>query len=177
MAVSTQVKNVKIGACKASFKGTDLGLTKGGCEVTITTNKHEVTVDQFGTSVVNNYITGRQIMVKVPLAETDLNKLLAVIPGATLVTDATVNTKKKLVIPHGAGISLADIAGELILHPTALADSDKSEDVVAPLASPGGDMTFSFVVDAERVYNVEFAVYPDETTGAMLILGDETAEA
>lgn len=175
MAVSTQVKNVKVGACSASYKGADLGLTKGGCEVNIVTNKHEVTVDQFGTSVVNSVITGRQVTVKVPMAETDFTKLLAVIPGATLVTDAVTSTKKKIVIPHSAGYSLADVAGELILHPTANSASNKNDDVVAPLCTPGGDITFSLTVDGERVYNIEFTVYPDESTGTMLILGDKTA--
>lgn len=175
MPASTQTKNVKIGACKATYKGTDLGLTKGGVEVTITTNKHEVMVDQFGTTVLNSVITGRAMTVKVPLAETDFNKMLAVMPGAAVVSVVGPPAKKKLTIPHGAGISLADIAGKLTLHPTANAAGDVSDDVVFPLAAPGGDMSFTFSVDNERVYAVEFTIFPDETTGLMGIFGDETA--
>lgn len=172
MPISTQTSNVKLGACTATYKGTALGLTKGGVEVTITTNKHEVMVDQFGTTKVNSIITGRAVTVKVPLAETDFNKLLAVMPGAVVVTGGG---KTKLTIPHGAGTSLANLAGKLTLHPTIMAPGVVSDDAVFPLAAPGGDMTFSYTVDAERIYNVEFTVFPDETTGLMLILGDETA--
>lgn len=176
MAINTQVQNVKLGACDVEFDAVDLGLTKGGVEVTITTNKHEVTVDQFGQSVVNDIIMGRVGTVKVPMAESDLEKLVAVIPGATLVTDGTTPTKKKLNIPTGAGISLYDSAAKLVLHPTANASGNKADDVTIPLAAPAGTMTFAFAVDQERVYNVEFTMYPD-ADGLMVIFGDESAVA
>lgn len=176
MPINTQVQNVKLGACDVTFNSIPLGLTKGGVEVNITTNKHPVNVDQFGQSVVNDILMGRTATITVPMAETDLTKLAAVIPGAVLVTDKTVSTKKKLQIPSGTGISLYDTAAKLTLHPTANAVNNKNDDVVAPLASPGGNITFAFQVDQERVYNVEFTVYPD-AAGLLLILGDEAASA
>lgn len=176
MAINAQVQNVRLGACNVEFDGVDLGLTKGGVEVTLTTNKHEVTVDQFGSTIVNDIIMGRVGTVKVPMVETDLAKLLAVFPGATLVTDATTPTKKKLNIPTGAGISLVDTAAKLVLHPYALAENDKSEDFIVPLASPNASMSFTFSHDQERIYTVEFSMYPD-ADGLLVIFGDETAAA
>ena len=50
-------------------------------------------------------------------------------------------------------------------------DTDKSEDVTVPLASPAGDLTFSYQVENERVYAIEFRMYPDEETGLLAVLG------
>lgn len=174
---TAQVQNVKLGACNVNYKTTDLGLTKGGVAVTISTQQKAINVDQFGQTVVNDYIMGRTGTVKVPMAESDLAKLQAVIPGATLVTDSVTPTKKKLVIPNATGTSLLAIAGPLILHPTSLADADMSEDVTIPLAAPTGNVTFDFQAENERVYQVEFTMYPDVATGLMLTIGDPSAAA
>jgi hypothetical protein len=176
MPANTQVQNVKLGACDVNYDSVDLGLTKGGVQVNITTTKHEVKVDQFGETIANDIIMGRQGTVTVPMAETDLTKLAKVIPGATLVTDTTTPTKKKLLIPTGAGISLMDTAAKLVLHPTANDVANKADDVTVPLAGVSGDIQFAFQVDQERVYNVTFTMYPDED-GLLLIFGDETAVA
>jgi len=85
--MASKTENVKLGVCKITFGGVDLGYTKGGVEVDVTTNTHAVTVDQFGESVVNEYITKRDIKIKAPLAETTLDNLVTVMPGATLISD------------------------------------------------------------------------------------------
>lgn len=176
MAINPQVQNVKLGACTVKYGGVDLGLTKGGVEVTITTNTHEVKVDQFGDTVVNDYVMGRIGQVTVPMAETDLQKLQAVIPGATLVTDENDAEKKKLLIPTGAGLSLYELADELVLHPKANAADNKADDVVIPLAAPAGNIQFAFQVENERVYSITFTMYPD-ADGLLCIFGDPDAEA
>lgn len=176
MPANTQVQNVKLGACNVTYNSVNLGLTKGGVQVAITTSKYEMKVDQFGETIVNDIITGRQGSVTVPMAETDLTKLVAVIPGATLITDATTPSKKRLNIPTGAGISLMDAAAKLVLHPTANASGNKADDVIVPLAGVSGNVQFAFQVDQERVYNVEFTMYPD-ANGLLVVFGDETATA
>lgn len=172
MPVNAQVQKVKLGPCEISFGGTDLGLTKGGVQVSVTTNTHDVTVDQFGQTAVNSFITGRTGTVTVPMAETDLDKLLAVIPGAVKVTGSG---KTKLEIPTSVGMSLLDFAKELVLHPKANG-ANVADDVVVPLASPAGTMQFAFEAENERVYNVEFTMYPDED-GLLFLFGDKTATA
>ena len=176
-ATLQQVQNVRLGACNVTYGTTDLGLTKGGVNVTITTQQKTITVDQFGQTIVNDFILGRTGTVKVPMAESDLVKLQAVIPGSTLVTDHTTPTKKKLLIPSAAGMSLLDTALTLTLHPTANAPTDKSVDVTVFLASPGGNISFDFQAENERIYQVEFTMYPDPATGLMLTVGDPSASA
>lgn len=88
----SDTKNVKIGVCRAYFDGSDLGYTKGGVEVSVATETHPVNVDQFGKTSINEYIMGRNVKVKVPMAETTLDNLVRTMPGATLVTDGAQAT-------------------------------------------------------------------------------------
>lgn len=85
MASST--KNVKLGVCKIYFGGMDLGFTQGGVEVSVSTETHKVEIDQFGKTSINELIMGRDVKVKVPLAETTIRNLVETMPGATLVSD------------------------------------------------------------------------------------------
>jgi hypothetical protein len=175
--MASDVKNVKLGPCGVIWGTDDLGYTKGGVEVEISTAKKKVNVDQFGETEVDEYITGRMVRVKVPMAETDLAKLALVLPYSEIVTDGTDNTKKKIVVSSSVGKSLRDLAAKLVLHPTANAADDKNDDFVLPLASPAGDMQFAYKVDDERVYMIEFVGYVDHETGVLFVMGDEDAEA
>lgn len=78
-------ENVKLGVCRVKLGGVDLGYTKGGVTVEVTTNTYPVTVDQFGESEINEYIMKRSVKVSVPLAETTLENLVNIMPGATLI--------------------------------------------------------------------------------------------
>jgi hypothetical protein len=173
----SDVANVKLGPCTVTWGATDLGYTKGGVEIELTTSKKKVMVDQFGDTEVNEYITGRTVLVRVPLAETDLDILASVLPGATLVTDGTTPTKKKININSSTGVSLRDLAASLKLHPFAQPASYTTEDVIIPLASPSGDISFAFRANEERIYAVEFVGYVENATGLLFILGDSTAAA
>jgi hypothetical protein len=85
--MASNTNNVKLGVCKVYFDNVDLGYTKGGVEVSVTTDTHKVTIDQFGKTPINEYIEGRQVSVKAMLAETTLRNLLKLMPGSVLVTD------------------------------------------------------------------------------------------
>lgn len=85
----SDTKNVKLGVCELLYGGIDLGLTKGGVEVSVTTETHKVEVDQFGKTPINELIMGRSVVVKAPLAETTLENAVRVLPGATLVDSGT----------------------------------------------------------------------------------------
>lgn len=85
MASST--KNVKLGVCRVYFGGVDQGLTKGGVETSVTTETHKTEVDQYGKTTVKEQVVGRNVSVKVPVAETTLQRMAALMPGSALVTD------------------------------------------------------------------------------------------
>lgn len=165
-------ENLEMGPCNATYKGTDLGLTKGGVEVEFATEVTAITVDQFGGTVLDNVIKGRSVKVKVPMAENDLTKLAACVPGSTLIGSGAA---KKLVVKAAVGTSLRKLAGELVLHPIAAAAGDKSKDVTISLASVKGDFSFAFKHDDQKVFAVEFEGFVDLTTGDLFVMGDPAA--
>ncbi len=153
-------ENVKLGVCKVFYGGVDLGFTKGGVEVTVETETYEVTVDQYGNTPINEYIMGRTIKVTAPLAETTLDNLVAIMPGATLVTDGAT-LKKSVIVPTGIGTNLLAMAKELILVPKGVNGTLNYDDAVRiPKAATPGAMTYSYKLDEERIYNCEFKAYP-----------------
>jgi len=171
---STQ--NVKIGVCNVNYNSVDLGYTKGGVEVEVTTDTHEVMIDQFGNTPISEYINGRQVIVRCPLAETTLDNMVSIMPGATKITDATDTASIKVVVTPGVGSNLLSLAQKLILHPSGLTTADVTEDFVVPLAGTAGAIRFAYKLDEERVYNIEFKAYPD-SGNILFIFGDETATA
>lgn len=91
--MASNTKNVKLGVCQIFYHGQDLGYTKGGVEVSVSTETHEVNIDQFGKTAINQLIMGRDCKVKAPLAETTLENLVGIMPGASMVeTGGTVAT-------------------------------------------------------------------------------------
>jgi hypothetical protein len=277
--MASNTKNVKLGVCKVSFGGYDLGYTKGGVEVSVKTDTHKVNVDQFGKTPINEYIMGREVHVKVPMAETTLENLVQVMPGAVLTTDAvkasitsgaitgqfaandtliiggvvftwkvvavtpldiaigltlaaslanlatevsnyaglaitatatattftltsdntgvagnliavtktgvgatftlgatlaggTDAVVSNVIVPTAIGVSLLNIAQRLVLHPIANAATDFSEDFIVFLAATSGALTYAYKLEDERVFNVEFAGFPDPTTSRLFAIGN-----
>jgi hypothetical protein len=169
--MASSVENLEMGPCLVSFKGTDLGLTKGGVEVEFGTEVTPKNADQFGDTVIDEVIKSRSIKVKVPLAERDLETLATVFPGSVLTGTLT----KKLTIKASVGTSLRALGGELILHPKDKDVADLSGDLTVPIAMCKGDFTFAFKHDDQRVYAVEFNGYVDLDTEELFIMGDPAA--
>lgn len=167
MAYNTE--NVKLGVCKVFFDGIDLGLTKGGVEVSVSTDTYKTEVDQFGKTAVKEQITGRNVSVKVPLAETTIQNISALMPGTTIVT--SVGGALHLEATTGVGTDLLASAKELRLHPIALIDTDYSEDFVVYKAATAGALTFAYKLDSERIFNADFTGYPDAATGKLFAIG------
>lgn len=276
----SDTKNVKLGVCKVFYDNVDLGYTQGGVDVTVKTETHKVNVDQFGKTTINEVILSRDVTAKTPLAETTLENLVKIMPGAVLtevggapatgtitiatnptdgdtvtvngvvitfktsasgsnqvalgasagatatalaaflnasslaalsvatyvaaasaitvtydvkgvagnsftlaagqasvtvsgakLSGGTASTSKKVEVPTGIGTNLLDQAKELRLHPKALPDTDKSEDFVIPLAATPGALNFSYQLEKERIFEVEFNGYPDPNTEKLFYVG------
>ncbi len=170
MASSTN--NVKLGVCSVTFGGVDLGYTKGGVEVEVTTETFKVMIDQFGNTPIKEYITARTCVVRVPLAETTIDNLVATMPGATKID---TDPKFRVDVVTNISADLKAIAAVLTLHPVA-AGADVNEDFTIPLAATAGAISYAYKLDEERIFNVEFNAYPDDTAGGLLFqIGDLTA--
>ncbi|NCU21932.1 hypothetical protein DZC41_00105, partial [Acinetobacter haemolyticus] len=114
---NTHVKNIKLGACKVSFGGVDLGYTKGGVQVEVATETLKVTVDQLGQTTISELVQGRNITITAPLAESVLKNMVDLMPGSTLSEDSNTVT-----ITSAQGVNLIDVAKELILTPQDTTD-------------------------------------------------------
>ncbi|MPQ56303.1 hypothetical protein [Duganella sp. FT27W] len=171
----SDTKNVKLGVCKVFYDGVDLGYTQGGVDVEVKTDTHKVNVDQFGKTTINEYIMGRDVTVKVPLAETTLDNMVKIMPGATLHVDPVDSTKRWVVVTNGVGTDLLSIAKELRLHPKSLPDDNVSEDFVIPKASTAGGLKFAYKLENERIYDCDFTGYPDPVTGELFGIGLDIA--
>jgi hypothetical protein len=162
-------QNVKLGVCKVFYDGVDLGFTKGGVEVTVETETHEVAVDQYGNTPINEYIIGRTVGISVPLAETTLDNLVKIMPGATLVTDP-VSSGKSVLVPTGVGTNLMDLAKELILVPKGVSGTLDNKDAFrVPKAATPGAMSFAYRLDEERIFNCDFKGYPVQEDGTEVL--------
>jgi hypothetical protein len=166
MASSTE--NVKIGVCRVYYGGEDLGYTKGGVSVSVSTDTYEVKVDQFGETPISENITARSVTVTVPMAETTAENLIKIMPGAKANGDA-------VDVETAIGTNLLTLSKELRLRPLALDEAeggpDTSEDFVVHKAGTGGGLEFAYNHDSERVFNVTFKGYPNED-GVIFSYGD-----
>jgi hypothetical protein len=171
--------NVPIGPAKVEYgEGVSMitfDITKGGIQFKTTTNKQDITVDQYGDTPVKSILKGRTCEVTVPFALQDLEKLSKVIPNSTFVKSGTApNEKFKLTVNSKAGTDLLAGAKKLIIKPTA-PGTTANDWVTIPLAGAIADSELTYDSDNERIQNITFVGYPDVVTGDLYILGDETA--
>lgn len=90
-------------------------------------------------------------------------------------TTAAAAGAKRVDVTTNVSADLKAIASTLTLHPIA-AGSDLNEDFIVPLAATGGALQYSYKLDEERIYNVEFNAYPDDTQNGLLFqVGDPSA--
>ena len=158
MASSTN--NVKMGICKVIYKGIDLGYTKGGVNVDVTTATHPITIDQFGESVINEYITKREIKVTCPLAETTLENLVATMPGATLVNAGAVKAFGTITFSTAvpAALDTITVAGVVFTYRASAGAAVLPTDIY-----PGATITTA-AANTAIVLNASFADGVTDTT-------------
>lgn len=174
MPSSAGVTNIRIGSCSVTFGTADLGLTKGGVEVEITTETHKTTVDQFGPTIVKETVMGRNIKIVTPLAEATLATLKRITPGSRYVESTAAATKKRVEVSPDTGLDLLANAAKLVLHPMAKLATDKNDDIVVPKAAPTGELQFAFKEDDEMIWKVTFMGYPTGADNDLFYFGDES---
>lgn len=167
------VTNVKVGACSVTFNSIDLGHTKGGVEVSYEPIYHDVSVDKYGETIVDKYLIGEKITVKVPLAEFTIANLKVAMPQGTFAGAANA----RILLGKTAGATKASsLAAQLVLHPLNM--GTRANDIVIHKAYVSSTVDLKMMVDEEKVYEVEFEALLDETKtdGNYLgLIGDSTA--
>lgn len=166
------VTNVKVGACSVTYNSVDLGHTKGGVEVSYEPIYHDVTVDKYGETIVEKYLVGEKITVKVPLAEFTIANLKAAMPQGTYAGAANA----RLTLGKSAGGKATTTAAQLVLHPLNM--GTRANDIVIHKAYVASTVDLKMMVDEEKVIEVEFEALLDESKsdGNYLgLIGDSTA--
>lgn len=154
-------EDISLGVCDIIFNGLDLGSTKGGVEVSVKTANHTVKCDQFGETPVKDIILGTEVTIKVPMLETNMKKLLAVMPQGHAVTASGGSDVVGVEIRSGVNIDLLALSGLLKLHPTGVDPAVKKDDFTAFKAAPVPNFAFKYESNNERVFEVTFNCYPD----------------
>ena len=154
--MTSDTKNVKLGVCRVLFNGSDLGYTKGGVEVEVKTDTHEVNVDQFGKTPINEYIMGRTCTVKAPLAETTLDNLVATMPGANLVSDGAFATGTITIATQPTNGQTITVNGQTVTFKTAVA-GPLDVQIGANAAATAGNL--ASVLNASSVQAIALANY------------------
>ena len=161
MASST--KNVKLGVCQVFFGGADLGYTQGGVEVTVTTETHKVNIDQFGNTTINEYIMGRECKAAVPMAETTLQNLVAVMPGATLsITGGTPATGSITIATNPSAGDTIVVNGVTVTFRTTLTGS--GVEVLIGGTAAATATALAAALTASSASSLEFATYTASST-------------
>lgn len=153
----SDTKNVKLGVCKIFYDGVDLGYTQGGVQVAVKTETHKVNVDQFGKTTVDEVIMSRDVTAKVPLAETTLENLVAIMPGATLnQSGGTAASGTLTVATVPADGDTVTVNGTVFTFKTA---SPVGNQVLIGVSAAATATNLKNVLAASAVANVAVAVY------------------
>jgi hypothetical protein len=165
------ITNVQVGVCTVSYNGVDLGHTKGGVEVSYEPTHQDVTVDKYGETVVQKYLTGEKLTAKVPLAEFTIANLRNAIPQSTFAGAAN----SRILIGSQAGKDAKSDAYQLVLHPQN--EGTKRHDIIFYKAYVASTVALNHKNDEEKVIEVTFEALLDETKtdGNYLgMIGDST---
>lgn len=163
---------IQLGPCSVTYKGTDLGHTIGGVTVTYTPDFHNTSVDKFGSSVVESFLVGEQLMAEFNLAEFTLANLQVAINQSTLQGDDSVS------VGSTAGKKASANAGLLVLHPLAAGSGVRDYDVSIYKGVVTGELKLEHKTDGEKLLPVTVVGLIDEnrSDGNMLgFIGDSIA--
>jgi len=164
---------LELGPCQITFDGVDQGILLGDVEIPIEEEFAELHGSQFGKTILNHIKSGKTVMCKASLAETDLQRLATAIGG--VVTAG--GTGQGVVIRNDVGADL--LAGAKVLELrkwiNGVASADVADRVTFPKAAVLGKTKIVFSSEKQRSYDVEWHIYPDTATGIFGRVGDPTA--
>lgn len=194
--MASDIKNVKLGVCSILFDGVDLGYTKGGVEVSVKTDTYKVNIDQFGKTPINEYVMGREVTVKAPLAETTLENMVRIMPGATFVqtgavaatgtiTISTIPTTGQTILINGktvtfrtkgtanAGLNEVDLDTTVILVANNLRTfiNNTSEAAIASVTAGGAAAAVTLVADTKGFAGNSFTLVTGTAAAAVAMSG------
>lgn len=161
-------EKINMGPCRVTFNGTELGRTQGSTNFRFTTEYRTETTEEDGD--VLDIVVNHKGEVEIPIIYTDVDTLGIVVPWAKITT--STGGDKKLEVGSAIGQVMNEYAGELIIHPLAKDDADKSADITLKSAYPlPQTLDFAHSRDGKRMVNTLFKAQKDEN-GNYYTVGD-----
>lgn len=157
MALSKLPSEIKIGAAEVLFDEVTVGHTEEGQTVGITKDLVTRTVDQFGTSKIEEVVVGMHIELTVQMAQWVYEALLVALP------EATKGTGDYVMAGAVPGQKLGDSAKELILRPYAASGVTEDVTIHKATAREVGEITVNN--EGDRLVPVTFEGLIDITKG------------
>ena len=157
MALSKLPAEIKIGAAEVLFDDVTVGHTEEGQSVSVTKDIVTRTVDQFGTSKIEEVVVGMHIDITVQIAQWVYDALLVALP------ETTKGTGDYVMAGSVPGQKLGDTAAELILRPYAATGA--TEDVTIHKATAREVGEISVNNEGDRMVPVTFEGLIDITKG------------
>lgn len=164
--MASSIDNIKRGAAKVSFNSVDMGWTKGAVKVKMSESAKAITIDQFGEQIMDEVITGKDLKITIPLAET---AIVAVMPY--VFSEYSVSTT---AVYLGLDVGTSRMSNaysltiELMTSETAVEAGNTPNKYYFYKAVPCGPLEDSYQVGEQAVYDVEFHVYPDSSNSYRL---------
>lgn len=159
--------------------GIDLGATSEAIELTMETQSVDITTNQTGAIVDDQIYVGSSANLSMSLIEVTKERFDILVGKVT--GDSVTPSGGTKVTGYGESKlfqSLADLGGNLILHPLRLASTDKTYDVFFPKSAPKPS-SLNFDGTAPQAMAVEFTAYLDRSIDDKINLffkGDWTQE-
>lgn len=175
MSISTATvtpTNMELTPMRVTFNGVDLGGTLSNVAVHIKYSKAAIHADQFGTTILDQRISGQEMTVTCDLAEVNLkSNWKAVFASSHLITSGG-NTQEYFDMQIGdTDLSHANI---LILHPLSKSNADLSGDFKFYLATATASSDVTYSPTGQAKLKVVFHIFPDTGTvpARWMVYGD-----
>lgn len=158
--------------CRVTYKGVDLGATLGNVVVKIEHTLADLKSDQLGSTVIDRKDAGFKATIETALAEVKLKDNWKVVFPMDILAEES--GEKSFYFSSKVGQSMRDLAGELILHPLSLPDTDKSGDILVYLATAEAKSELSYSPSDQQQLKLVWNMYPDFATlpPRFMIYGD-----
>jgi len=147
---------------RITLGGVDLGHTVDGVEIEIEREFTEVKTDIYGNTPVDYVLAGQKATVKLKLAEITPGVLAYALPESDYDLGSADD---HLHFGNKAGYSLRDDALELVITPQAK-NSDNQRTITLFKVVSSDNVSFSYKIDEQSVYEVTFTALVDESRNA-----------
>lgn len=157
MALTKLPSEIKIGAAEVLFNNVTVGHTEEGQSVAVTKDLVTRTVDQFGTSKIEEVVVGMHIELTVNIAQWVYEALLIALP------ETTKGTGDYVMAGAVPGQKLGDTADDVILRPYAASGATEDVTIHKATAREVGEIVVNN--EGDRLIPVTFEGLIDTTKG------------